>query len=364
VTATGYGPERATTPARIAHASPEQLAGQYPTPLSDVYALGSILYALLAGSPAFVHAGETSATNVGMRIRSEAPAPLERLGVPGAVAEVVERALEKDPAARWTSAEAMGVALQQAQVKLGQPLTPMVVSGPDRVTLQQDEDLGSGTTTADTGGGGSRTPMIAGIVAAVVVLGGIAFFAFGRGGDDPGPDRTPITAAGPDAADFDFRDVSDDGGVVSLQAPDIWPDQDGSPLVLGDIEFNDIVVSDGDPIDFTAAGREIAGIEITVESRADLDDLGLPSDADGIRNGRVADRDLTNDCTTNRPPEVRTVAGFEGATQRFEDCGDVPAIVVFGGVDDDDGMVIEAHLLDAEDEAVLDAVLDSISVDR
>ena len=51
---TGVGPDRATDPARIAHAAPEQLETHVPTRESDIYGLGSVLYALLAGSPAFL----------------------------------------------------------------------------------------------------------------------------------------------------------------------------------------------------------------------------------------------------------------------------------------------------------------------
>jgi hypothetical protein len=363
---TGVGPDRATVPGRLAHAAPEQLTFHVPTPASDVYALGSVLYALLAGAPAFVAPGETSTVNVGMRIATEQPPDLQRLGVPEVVADAVGRAMAKDPAARWSTAEAFGIALQQTEITLGRPLTPMTVVGPDRVVPRSELAGGPENTAAaaPVASVSNTNLLIAAGVLGLVLVALVAFLLFGQGGEVNADDgREPATNPGGDVVEFDLREESDDDGVITLQAPDIWGQSDGSQLGVGDAgTANDLVVANGDPIAFT---RElgISGLEATVFELADLDALGLETDADGLRDGRVLDRNLAVDCTTDLPPEDAEIGGFEGSIQRFDDCGSSSNIVVFGGVDGDFGVVIEAHLLNDDDEAALEPVLDSIRID-
>ena len=67
----------------------------------DLYGLGATLYAALAGRPPFL--GSTTDELIG-QIRTEMPPPLETLGLPQHLADVVFRMLAKDPAARLGSA--------------------------------------------------------------------------------------------------------------------------------------------------------------------------------------------------------------------------------------------------------------------
>ena len=111
---TGLGPDRSTTPERIAHAAPEQLertpdgGGRHLRPR-----LGPVL---AARRHAGVRAARRHRRDGRRHPHRQRPAPdLRPTGRPEAVIDVIERAMAKNPAERWESAEAMGHALQQAR---------------------------------------------------------------------------------------------------------------------------------------------------------------------------------------------------------------------------------------------------------
>jgi serine/threonine-protein kinase len=92
--------------------SPEQAtADRDPDPRSDVYALGCVLYQMLAGEPPF--SGGTAQAILG-RILTADPEPPSRVrrSVPPHVEAAVLRALEKTPADRFPSAADFARALQ------------------------------------------------------------------------------------------------------------------------------------------------------------------------------------------------------------------------------------------------------------
>ena len=91
--------------------SPEQATGDRDVdPRSDVYALGCVLYEMLAGQPPF---SATTAQAVLVKIlTADAPSiTSERRTVPAHVGHALARALEKLPADRFTSAAEFGTAL-------------------------------------------------------------------------------------------------------------------------------------------------------------------------------------------------------------------------------------------------------------
>ncbi|NJL34779.1 MAG: protein kinase, partial [Chloroflexaceae bacterium] len=110
--------------------SPEQAQGQTSlTPASDVYALGIVLYELLTGALPF-----ESDTPVGLlvaRLMHE-PRPLRELrdDLAPQVEQLVQRALTRDPAARFQSAGEFVAALHHAGAHFAAPAETQVLSVP------------------------------------------------------------------------------------------------------------------------------------------------------------------------------------------------------------------------------------------
>ncbi|MCW2948322.1 MAG: hypothetical protein JWR24_5039 [Actinoallomurus sp.] len=114
------------------HAAPEVVNGLAPGVTSDVYALASSMYQLLAGGPAFKAGSSTGIGALMMRILNEPPPPIQRADLPHQVFDVIARAMAKSPGDRYPTAVAFAGRLQQLQSELGFPVTEL--AGSDSVT--------------------------------------------------------------------------------------------------------------------------------------------------------------------------------------------------------------------------------------
>jgi serine/threonine-protein kinase len=93
--------------------SPEQAAGNPIDHRCDVYALGVVLYEMLVGDRPFV--AETPIGVLLMHLQDEPPSLLEaRPDLPRSVAEVLDKALVKDPNQRYSSAGELARAFRAA----------------------------------------------------------------------------------------------------------------------------------------------------------------------------------------------------------------------------------------------------------
>jgi eukaryotic-like serine/threonine-protein kinase len=138
----------------VGYMSPEQVRGLAADYRSDIFSLGTILYEMLSGNRAFQ--GATSADTMSAILKEE-PAELSSAvrNLPPALARIVHRCLEKDPAERFQSARDLAFNLE----------------------LLTREDEGSGSAVALLAKKLSRPRFPVWVMAAVLAAGGLGFLA-------------------------------------------------------------------------------------------------------------------------------------------------------------------------------------------
>jgi serine/threonine-protein kinase len=114
--------------------SPEQAAGQAPSPASDVYSLGVVMYEMLAGRPPFIAKTAETLARLHREMMPQPPSEFN-LKVTPDLEQIVMKVLAKEPAARYRTADQLGrVLMTFGQRQVVPPIPPAVSNTPPTPT--------------------------------------------------------------------------------------------------------------------------------------------------------------------------------------------------------------------------------------
>ncbi len=411
-----------TDPQELAHVAPELLDGEQATPASDIYALASALYTLLSGEPAFVRHSDTSVVPVIKRIASDPLPDLTTKSVPPSVADVVSKAMSKNPDDRYKSAQEFGRALQQSQVALGLPMTDMTLlgaasssstittSGWEGAAAGAAAGVAAGAAAGGPGGPGgvpgapggssgpgagpggatpskSRVPLYIGLgVTAVVLIAAVAFFATrGSGSNKTSSSSSSSTSShksskstassdstDTDSTDTDSTDFSDssaqqtdlvnDGGQLAVSVPPTWTQTNTATDATNKVPT---IHASPNLTEFFAGTYQQPGIDTAVFAPTALDPSNLDAAADAILGSTRTGGPLSTVCTRGTREDFVTLAG--GLTARRElltACNGGGNVLVMAATDANKDFVlgVEIHFGVPPDAAGTQLALDTVDV--
>jgi eukaryotic-like serine/threonine-protein kinase len=117
--------------------SPEQAAGEAPSPASDVYSLGIVLYEMITGALPFN--APSSQELARLHLEHYAIPPREYIpDIPPALEEIVLKVLSKEPAARYRTADQLGRVLLRFGTQRETSPSPALSLTPEAVSTYKE----------------------------------------------------------------------------------------------------------------------------------------------------------------------------------------------------------------------------------
>jgi serine/threonine-protein kinase len=173
--------------------APEQASGQPVDAHTDVYSLGIVLYEMLTGEVPFP--GESFVAIAMKHIQEPSPNVLDVRGdVPLRVANIVDRALEKDPEHRFPTMDAFAAELEASLAELDRGedgAVTMVVPAAQRLQRQRQRQRKPV----------SPLPLLIGLLGALAIAAVVVGLLTLRGDGQKAPVGKPITIGGAGAYD-------------------------------------------------------------------------------------------------------------------------------------------------------------------
>ena len=122
--------------------APEQARGEAPSPASDVYSIGVVMYELLSGTPPFT--ATTPDELARLHVNAD-PIPIREYipDIPVALEEIIMKVLSKEPSARYRTADQLGRVLQRFGTQRDDvaPVVVKPVSEPVKLTQEVSSRL-------------------------------------------------------------------------------------------------------------------------------------------------------------------------------------------------------------------------------
>ena len=189
-------PQTSAVLGTAAYISPEQAQGQSVDGRSDIYSLGAVVYEMVSGRPPFV--GD-SPVAVAYKQVNESPMPpsLANAEVSPRLDAVLMRALAKNPANRYQTAEDFRADLERARRGQDVQATPLMPPGADATQVINRPQQTSVLPPQEAPAGSGRKVwlgVLIGILAVAVLAGGgylLAKTLLGNSKDTPGPVSIP-----------------------------------------------------------------------------------------------------------------------------------------------------------------------------
>jgi serine/threonine-protein kinase len=107
--------------------SPEQAAGQAPSPASDVYSLGVVMYEMLAGRPPFIAKTAETLARLHREVMPQPPSEFNPKVTPD-LEQIIMKVLAKEPAARYRTADQLGRVLMTFGQRQAVPVIPPILA--------------------------------------------------------------------------------------------------------------------------------------------------------------------------------------------------------------------------------------------
>ena len=356
-----------------AYSPPEALESTLASARADVYSLGATLFALVAGHAPYVDGTADVSLLVLMRRILDDPVPDLRPAVPDALQRVLERAMAKDPAARYDDAAQLAQALRAVETDgpgpadaLPSPAPPLVDERPERETAGSRPLLLIGALTCALAAVAVLVAMVGGsdddgdTFGASPTTGSVTEPDEASDGGDAAEPRQPTadvagagSSDGPSgAADPPGGPTPDTSDAATDGAPDAAPPP--APVAGGQVGPSDfepyatsILEGDGSPWTVVPrAGETIIRVDPATLAVADATDLGFFAPVVVIGSGWIAgagtQRELgVVDLADDAPIRI----DLERNARHLAADGDVLWVVTA----DDDGSNATLHRFDRRD---------------